>query len=104
MTRQPRSMPIRFPSMTSPSESVRDFLIDECVEDAILFDDLDEAVVGIAQRFGQPEVVAYDWDKCVELIQRLCDNCPYEEAVEYLEFNVCGAYVGETTPVFMRMR
>ena len=90
--------------MTSPSESVRSWLVDECVEDAILFDDLDEAVVGIAQRFGQPDVVAYDWDKCVELMQRRCDNSSYEEAVEYLEFNVCGAYVGETTPIFLRMR
>ena len=102
--RQPRSMPTRYPLMTSPVESVRDFLIDECVEEAVLFDDLDDAVIGVAQRFGQPDVVAYDWRECVRIIQQQCDDCSYEEAVEYLEFNVCGAYVGKTTPVFLRMR
>lgn len=90
--------------MTSPIKDVRSWLIDECVEDAILFDDLDDAIVGVAGRFGQPDVVAYDWHRCVDIIQGQLEGCTYEEAVEYLEFNVCGAYVGETTPVFMRMR
>ena len=26
----------------------------------------------------------------------------YEDAVEHMEFNVTGAYVGKQTPVFMR--
>jgi hypothetical protein len=100
-------MPTRFPLMTSPDnqpEAIESWLLDEGLEGAMRFDNLDDAVVAVAQRFGRPDVVAYDWDKCVELIQRLCDDCPYEEAVEYLEYNVCGAYVGETTPIFLRMR
>ena len=90
--------------MTSPVESVEDWLIDQGTEDAILFDGLRGAIVGVAQRCGQPDVVAYDYEKAVQLIQQQCDDCSYEEAVEYLEFNVCGAYVGKTTPVFLRMR
>ena len=89
--------------MTSPVESVEDWLIDQGVEDAILFDGLRDAIVGVAQCFGQPDVVAYDYEKAVQLIRQQCDDCSYEEAIEYLEFNVCGAYVGKTTPVFLRM-
>jgi hypothetical protein len=90
--------------MTSPVESVESWLIDQGTEDAIVFDGLRGAIVGVAQRFGQPDVVAYDYEKAVQLIQQQSDDCSYEEAVEYLEFNVCGAYVGKTTPVFLRMR
>jgi len=30
------------------------------------------------------------------------DEMPYDEAVEYIEFNVVGAWVGEQTPMFVR--
>ena len=29
---------------------------------------------------------------------------PYEEAVEYFEFNVAGAWVGEQTPIFVDLK
>jgi hypothetical protein len=48
--------------------------------------------------WGPPRAV-YSYDKCVEVLERDMD---YEDAVEYMEFNVTGAYVGEQTPVFTR--
>ena len=70
-------------------------------EDEVLFaDGFDEAVLGIARRAAQPDVVAYDYEKCVQiLVER--DEMTEEEAREYMEFNVVGAFVGERTPVFI---
>jgi hypothetical protein len=40
----------------------------------------------------------YDLSRCVEILME--DGMDEESAVEYLEFNVLGAYVGPSTPVF----
>lgn len=73
-----------------------------------LFDDLlfltekefDEAIVGIAHRIGMNPVVAYDTTKIIDI---LCerDGMERDEAAEYFEFNILGAYVGENTPMFV---
>ena len=40
-------------------------------------------------------------DECIDiLVQR--DKMSYNEAMEYMEFNVLGSWVGEETPIFMR--
>lgn len=71
------------------------------MEDELLFaDGFYNAVMGVASRAGQPDVVAYDYEKCVQiLVER--DDMTEEEALEYMEFNVVGAFVGERTPVFI---
>ena len=70
-------------------------------EDELLFaDGFDNAVLGIARRASQPDAVAYDYARCVQiLVER--DDMTEEEAFEYMEFNVVGAFVGERTPVFI---
>ena len=71
-------------------------------EEALLADGFEEAVVGMCERFGAVPVVAYDMDKCIEiLIER--DGMGYEEAVEYFDFKVAGSYVGEGTPLFLTL-
>lgn len=60
---------------------------------------LDEAIVGVATRIGL-EAVCYDTEKVIELLMQH-DGMGYEEAVEYMDFNMKGAWVGETTPVFL---
>jgi hypothetical protein len=60
----------------------------------------EEAIIGIADRFGMQSSVAYDYDKVIEILARDMD---YEEAVEYFDFNIIGAWVGETTPLFIRV-
>ena len=50
--------------------------------------------------FGSEPVVAYDFNKCIEiLIER--DGMEREEAIDFINFNVIGAYVGLNTPVFI---
>jgi len=69
----------------------------------LIADGFDNAVLGIAKRACHPEVVAYDYAKCVQiLVER--DDMTEEEAYEFMEFNVVGAFVGERTPVFVEAR
>ncbi len=62
-------------------------------------DGFDEAIVGIAERCGQPALLVYDRHKCIKILVR--DGMTEEEAVEYFDFNVSGAWVGEHTPIWM---
>jgi hypothetical protein len=45
-------------------------------------------------------IVAYDYRKVIEIF---AEDMEYEEAVEYFDFNVIGAWVGEGTPIFIEM-
>ena len=59
----------------------------------------DEAIIGIAQIQGVYKVV-YAKDKMIDiLITR--DKMSESEAVEFLEFNTWGSYVGESTPLYV---
>lgn len=76
--------------------------IAEYNEEALLIDGYDEAIIGIASRCGSNAVVAYDSDKIIQiLIER--DGMDEEEAVEFFEFNIAGAYVGENTPMLIQI-
>jgi hypothetical protein len=65
-------------------------------EDIMIADGFDKAVIGIDSRSMR---LIYSVTKCIGiLIER--DEMTDEEAVEFFEYNVAGAYVGEQTPIF----
>ena len=71
----------------------------EEVEGALLADGFEEALIGFGYQFNYP-VAVYSRGRCIEiLVQR--DGMSFEEATEYFDFNVSGAYVGESTPIFL---
>jgi hypothetical protein len=41
--------------------------------------------------------LVYSVSKCIEI---LCRDMNEEDAIEYFEYNVSGAYVGEKTPIW----
>ena len=60
-------------------------------------DGFDRALVGYnASSF----CAVYDYDKCMTILMER-DEMNYEEAHEYMEFNVVSAYVGDFTPSFI---
>ena len=61
-------------------------------------EEFDEAIIGVAERIGEEPVVAYDTTKIVEILSR---SMSVDEAYEYFEFNILGAYVGHKTPLFI---
>ena len=71
-------------------------------EEAVTADGFDDAFIGIAERFGQPPVVAYDREKCIQILMER-DGMDYEGAEEFFSFNVIGAWVGDSTPIFVTL-
>ncbi|MBC41424.1 MAG: hypothetical protein CML19_04220 [Pusillimonas sp.] len=68
-------------------------------EGLLVADGFEAAFIGVGRQFNKP-VAIYDREKCIDiLITR--DNMDFEQAEEYFEYNVQGAYVGEDTPIFM---
>jgi hypothetical protein len=58
-----------------------------------------EAFIGVSTQFDRVMAV-YDRQKCIEILMR---DMSEEDAYEYFEFNVAGAYVGENTPAFIEL-
>jgi hypothetical protein len=67
-------------------------------ESVLLADGLEDAFIGIAYQFNTA-IAIYDKQKCIDIFVN--DGMSYEEANEYFDFNVQGAYVGEKTPAFL---
>ena len=65
-------------------------------------DGFDEAFIGVTEfrPVHLPRAV-YSYEKCVDILMQR-DGMERGEALEYMEFNVTGAYVGEQTPIFVR--
>ena len=79
--------------------AVRELLSEEN-PDALFADGLDEALVGVARRCGQPTLAVYDYEKCVEVFMSR-EGISHEDAIEWMEFNVVGAWLGEGTPIWL---
>lgn len=74
-------------------------IAEQLEEPLLLADGFDDAIIGVAYRIGQPALVTYDKQIMLEIL--LQDGMTEEDALEYLEYNVYGAYVGEQTPLFL---
>ncbi len=68
-------------------------------EEITLADGFEDAFLGVARQFGKPMAV-YVREKCIDILVNR-DGMSPEEAEEYFQFNVEGAWVGENTPAFL---
>ena len=59
----------------------------------------DAAIVGVTERCGQEPTVCYDLEKILKIL--VGEGMSYDEAVEYYEYNVVGAWMGDQTPTFL---
>jgi hypothetical protein len=75
--------------------------IEEINPDALLCDGFDEAIIGMAERINLGPIVAYDVDKMLEIMVER-DGMSYEDAMEYFDYNILGAWMGENTPVYIQ--
>jgi hypothetical protein len=71
----------------------------ETDDDVLFADGFEDALIGYGEHFHSGPVAIYDYHKCISILQER-DGMTEEDAVEYFEFNVIGAYVGEKTPIF----
>jgi hypothetical protein len=63
--------------------------------------EFDEAILGVAHRIGQPDVIAYDSNTVYEILAKMLNTEDWTVVFEYFEYNILGSYVGERTPVFI---
>ena len=78
---------------------MRDKIETFCEENEIeiLFcDGYDDAIIGLGQSFNTYKVI-YDRNKILAILE---NDMTDEEAIEFFEYNIIGAYVGESTPIF----
>ena len=61
-------------------------------------DGFDEAAIGTAC-VRNVDVLVYSVEKCLDVLMQ--QGMTMDEAVDYFEFNVGGAYMGEQTPIFV---
>lgn len=64
----------------------------------LLADGFEDAFIGVGWQANLP-VAVYDRDECINILMK--DGMEEDEAEEYFEFNVQGAYVGLQTPMFL---
>ena len=81
-------------------------LIDYCIkqhmgddETILLADGLENAFMGIGRQFTHP-VAIYSYKKTIKILMR--QGMDREEAIEYFDYNIAGAFVGDQTPVFLQ--
>lgn len=61
----------------------------------------DSAIIGVtAPGPNTDSVVVYDYETCVHILMER-DGMTWDEAVDYMEYNVVGSFVGPHTPIFM---
>lgn len=72
-----------------------DTIIDRYPDESFLkADGFDEALIGVDVKSMR---LIYSVSKCIEI---LCRDMDELEAIEYFDYNVSGAYMGEKTPIW----
>lgn len=64
----------------------------------VIADGFDDAIIGVDDNNLK---IVYDIDEVINILIR--DGMEADEAIEYYEYNIAGAYVGENTPSFIRV-
>ena len=76
-------------------------ILSEIDENLLMADGFDEAIIGISTIKNSETVVCYDYNECVNILMKKHDMT-YDDALEYMEYNVVDAYVGKKTPAFVK--
>jgi hypothetical protein len=80
--------------------------LEEVAPEALLFDGpegyaFDSAIIGVATRIGMQPVVAYEDNRLIEAL--VDEGWDYTDAVEWVEINTKGSYLGENTPIIINL-
>jgi len=70
------------------------------LNECIVWDGFEDALIGITRSI-EP-VAVYDMKKMIAVcVER--DGMSYEEAIEYIEYNALGGYLGPKTPIAIEL-
>jgi hypothetical protein len=89
--------------MTPSASDVMELVNEMADDEALYIDGFEDAVIGIADVWRdntRRTVVVYDYEAMI--LSMIGDECTAEDAAEYIEFNVSGAYVGPYQPIIVQ--
>lgn len=70
-------------------------ILDQFPDEEFMFvDGMDNAIIGVSSNF----LIVYSADKIIEILKH---DMLEHEAIEYFNFNIEGAYMGEKTPIYV---
>ena len=80
----------------------------------LVMEEFKAAIVGYGERINLGPVIVYDQDIIIEMLMKEMvvekddlyegqteEDKKYEMAMEYFDFNIVGAWMGEYTPIFL---
>ena len=81
-------------------------MLEEIAPEALLFDGpegyaFDSAIIGVATRIGMASVVAYDEERLIRALVE--EGWEWTDAIEWVEINTKGSYLGENTPIIINL-
>ncbi len=65
----------------------------------MVIDGANSALMGVGQRCGQPTIAIYSYDALVA--HYMADGMSEGEAIEWVEVNIIGAWMGDGTPIVL---
>jgi hypothetical protein len=77
--------------------------IDEYAEGAILLDNLEEAIIGVVEEFGNGRRILYSKSKILSILQ-IRDGMTEQESEEFYDYNILGLYAGEQNAIFLDLK
>ena len=83
-------------------DDIRQELADLYNDEELLFaDGFDDCIIGVVSGLDSIYRVVYDTGKMISKL--ISDGMTAEEAEEYFDFNILGAYVGDRTPLYVNV-
>ena len=79
-------------------EQINEYL-ENIGDSALLIDGADDALIGFTNHGNSPLLAVYEYDKLVDVFMN--DGMTYEDAVEWVDFNIVGAWLGDQTPIIV---
>ena len=79
--------------------SLREKLSDIYGKELIFADGFDDAIIGVACGFDSQRVV-YCYTSMIETMMKE-NEVSYEDALDWIEYNTLGSYVGKNTPIYV---
>lgn len=77
--------------------SILSKILEEYPEEGLIkADGFDDAIIGVSSDIR----IVYSLDKIIEILQK---DMTEDEAVEFFYFNIESAYVGEKTPLYVKL-
>ncbi len=77
------------------SEILNDILCLYGEEDILIADGFNKAIIGIDQNTSR---IIYSYTKIIQILME--DDMTREDAIEYFQYNIQSAWIGEKTPIY----